>query len=180
MFDGEHGLGRLRYCDEASSQQAETDSTPPHVCRDEAWEYNDPELVMVMDSKGLHDSLDNDLPGDDRKSAMEVPIIEEFLRLTVGRARWTPHDKNPADALTKFKGAHLEPLISLIKQGMYRLSPEQESLDERRQEKEAKGYNSRRKTSARTLGTLASGAFSCMHGVYRAIEDSRAGSRGAL
>ena len=29
-----------------------------------------------MDSEGLFDVLDNDLPQDDRKSALEVPIIE--------------------------------------------------------------------------------------------------------
>ena len=34
-----------------------------------------------MDSKGLFDALDNDLPQDDRKSALEVPIIEEFTTL---------------------------------------------------------------------------------------------------
>ena len=93
---------------------------------------------MVMGSKGLHDSLDHDLAGDDRKSAMEAPITEEIMRLTVGRARWTPHDKNPADALTKFKGAHQDPLISLIKYGKCIPPPEQESLDERRQEEDGK------------------------------------------
>ncbi len=103
---------------------------------------------MVMDSKGLHDSLDNDLPGDDRKSAMEVPIILEFLRLAAGRARWTPLDRNPADALSKFRGAHLEPLIKLLTAGRYRLSPEEESLRERQEENVEKGHNSRRKTTA--------------------------------
>ena len=29
-----------------------------------------------MDSKGLFDALDNDLPQDDRMSVLEVPIIE--------------------------------------------------------------------------------------------------------
>ena len=51
----------------------------PHVIRNENPAYYDPESTLVMDSKGLFDALDNDLPQDDRKSALEVPIIEEFL-----------------------------------------------------------------------------------------------------
>ena len=52
----------------------------PHVIRNENPAYCDPESTLVMDSKGLFDALDNDLPQDDRKSALEVPIIEEFMR----------------------------------------------------------------------------------------------------
>ena len=49
----------------------------PHVIRNENPAYYDPESTLVMDSKDLFDALDNDLPQDDRKSALEVPIIEE-------------------------------------------------------------------------------------------------------
>ena len=58
-----------------------------------------------MDSKGLFDALDNDLLQDDRKSALEVPIIEEFMRRAMCRPRWCPHNRNAADAMTKLKGA---------------------------------------------------------------------------
>ena len=34
----------------------------PHVIRDENPAYYDPESTRVMDSKGLFDALDNDLP----------------------------------------------------------------------------------------------------------------------
>ena len=60
----------------------------PHVIRNENPAYNDPESTLVMDSKGLFDALDNDLPQDDRKSALEVPIIEEFMRRAMCRPRW--------------------------------------------------------------------------------------------
>ena len=46
----------------------------PHVFRNENPAYHDPESTLVMDSKGLFDALDNDLPQDDRKSALHVPI----------------------------------------------------------------------------------------------------------
>ena len=52
----------------------------PHVIRNENPAYYDPESTLVMDSKGLFGALDNDLSEDNRKSALEVPIIEEFMR----------------------------------------------------------------------------------------------------
>ena len=63
----------------------------PHVIRNENPAYHDPESTLVMDSKGLFDALDNDLLQDDRKSALEVPIIEEFMRRAMCRPRWCPH-----------------------------------------------------------------------------------------
>ena len=86
----------------------------PHVIRNENPAYYDPESTLVMDSKGLFDALDNDLPQDDRQSALEVPIIEEFMCRALCRPRWCPHNRNAADAMTKFKGAHAEPLFTLL------------------------------------------------------------------
>ena len=57
----------------------------PRVIRNENLAYYDPESTLVMDSKGLFDALDNDLLQDDRKSALEVPIIEEFMRRAMCR-----------------------------------------------------------------------------------------------
>ena len=85
----------------------------PHVIRNENPAYNDPESTLVMDSTGLFDALNNELPQDDRKSALEVPIIEGFMRRTMCRPRWCPHNRNAADAMTKFKGAHSEKLFTL-------------------------------------------------------------------
>ena len=103
----------------------------PHVIRNENPAYYDPESTLVMDSKGLFDALDNDLPQDDRKSALEVPIIEEFMRRAMCRPRWSPHNRNAADAMTKFKGAHSEPLFTLLRTGMYTLQGEKSELADR-------------------------------------------------
>ena len=97
----------------------------PHVIRNENPAYYDPESTLVMDSKGLFDALDNDLPQDDWTSALEVPNIEEFMRRAMCRPRWCPHNRNAADAMTKFKGAHSEPLFTLLRTGMYTLTGEQ-------------------------------------------------------
>ena len=103
----------------------------PHVIRNENPAYYDPESTLVMDSKGLFDALDNDLPHDDRKSALEVPIIEEFMCRTMCRPRRCPHNRNAADAMTKFKGAHSEPLFTLLRTGMYTLKCENSELADR-------------------------------------------------
>ena len=101
----------------------------PHVLRNENPAYYDAESTLVMDSKGLFDALDNDLPEDDRKSALEVPIIEEFMRRAMCRPRWCPHNRNAADAMTKFK--HSEPLFTLLRTGMYTLKGEKSELADR-------------------------------------------------
>ena len=119
----------------------------PHVVRDENPSYRDPEATIVMDSKGLFDALDNELPQDDRKSALEVPIINEFMTRTGSRARWVPHNKNPSDALTKFKGAHMQPLIELLATGLFTLRGEKKELEVRAQQK-VDGYVPRHKRSA--------------------------------
>ena len=100
----------------------------PHVIRNENPAYCDPESTLVMGSKGLFDALDNVLPQDDRKSALEVPIIEEFMRRAMCRPRWCPHNRYAADAMTKFKGAHSEPLFTLLRTGMYTLKGEKTEL----------------------------------------------------
>ena len=77
-----------------------------------------------MNSKGLFDALDNDLPQDDRKSALEVKINEEIMRRAMCRPRWCPHNRNAADAMTKFKGAHSEPFFTFVRTGMCTLKGE--------------------------------------------------------
>ena len=103
----------------------------PHVIRNENPAYYDPGSTLVMDSKDLFDALDNGLPQDDRRSALEVPIIEEFTRRAMCRPRWCPHNRNAANAMTKFKGAHSEPLFTLLRTGMYTLRGEKSELADR-------------------------------------------------
>ena len=103
----------------------------PHVILNENPNYYDPNNTLVMDSKGLFDALDNDLPQDDRKSALEVPIIEEFMRSAMCRPRRCPHNRNCADAMTKIKGAHTEPLFNLLETGMYTFKSEKSELADR-------------------------------------------------
>ena len=124
----------------------------PHVIRNENPNYYDPESTLVTDLKGLFDALDNDLPQYDRKSALEVRIIEEFMRRAMCRPRWCPHNRNAADAMTKFKGAHPEPLFNLLRTGKYTLKGEKNELADRASQRQT-GTVSRHKVSATRAAT---------------------------
>jgi len=120
----------------------------PQVLKTDRDGYHDPELMLVTDSKGLYDSLASDCVCEDKKSALEAPIIAEFLHRSCGRVRWIPHNENPADALTKMAGAHVAPLWSLLRTGMMKIKKEEASLADRKAEKDETGYASRQKVSA--------------------------------
>ena len=124
----------------------------PHVIRNENPAYYDLESTLLMESKGLFDALEKDLLQDDRKSALEVPIIEEFMLRAMCRPRWCPHNRNAADAMTKFKGAHSEPLFTLLRTGMYTLKGEKSELADRATLRQT-GTVPRHKVSAARSGT---------------------------
>jgi hypothetical protein len=48
--------------------------------RTERAEVVDPEFSLLSDSKCLYDALNNELPQDDKKAAVELPIIEQILK----------------------------------------------------------------------------------------------------
>ena len=50
----------------------------PTVLRTDRSEIIDPIASLCSDSKGTFDALNNELPQDDKKSAVEVPIIEDL------------------------------------------------------------------------------------------------------
>ena len=110
-------------------------SSAPTVLRTDREVVQDPIASLLCDSKGLYDALNNELPQDDKKAAVEMPIIEQMLKRMKGRSRWIPHNFNPAGGLTKLKGAHLAPLLDLLRTGFYHLKTEEAQLKERAKEK---------------------------------------------
>ncbi|CAE7228874.1 pol [Symbiodinium sp. CCMP2592] len=90
--------------------------------------FRDPRSVVVIDAKALYDSLLNDQAGECERSNLEIAVIKESLQVCKSRPRWVPHNMNPADALTKYPGAHLEPLVRLLKTGMFQVTDEQQTL----------------------------------------------------
>ena len=69
------------------------ESLMPHVIRNENSACYDLESTLVMDSKGLLAALDNDLSQDDRKSSLEVPISEVFMRRAVSTSMKSTQSK---------------------------------------------------------------------------------------
>ena len=113
-------------------------SKRPTVLRTDRVEVTDPFMSLLSDSKNVYDALSNELPQDDKKAAVETPIIEELVERMRGRSRWIPHNANPSDALTKITGAPMQPLIDLLKSGFYHLKTEEAELKERARAKETR------------------------------------------
>ena len=113
--------------DDYDEQEARGQAT---VIADDCMAYKDPDSVAVIDAKSLYDSIHSEqAQGDDSRSVLELAVIRESLQTVRGRARWVPHNRNPADSLTKFEGAHMEPMLSLLATNRYQIQEEQEILD---------------------------------------------------
>ena len=101
-----------------------------------------------MDAKALYDALLSEQQiQDDERAALECSLIKEDLETLGGRPRWVPHDKNPADALTKVEGAHFAPMAKLLNTSRFCIKEESEELRERKQTKETLGYVPRPRSS---------------------------------
>ena len=77
---------------------------------------------------------------DDARAALEASLAKEDLETMVARPRWVPHDKNPADAVTKYEGARVIPLCRLLETGYWQIAPEEQELAARSAVKDEKGY----------------------------------------
>lgn len=140
------------------------DHRPPlnqtrYVIRDDDPAWRDPPSMLVGDSKGVYDNLVRDQPGHDRDSAMTLALLRQHVRARGTRPRCLPHDKNPTDALTKFRGCHALPLLGLCRTGRFKLAPESEELEKRSAQKEASGTTYRPKIGARGANRQVRAAF---------------------
>jgi len=117
---------------------------PPSVLTRQRRMAIDPHGQLVMDAKALYDMLVSEQQGqDDSRAALQVSLIKDDLHRLGAIPRWVPHDRNPADALTKFVGAHLPPLMHLLKTNTFRIQQEEQELKERSEVRATKGYNPR-------------------------------------
>merc|ERR1712139_727690 len=113
----------------------------PTVLTKQSRMNRDPEAQVVMDAKALYDALLSEQQNqDDERAALECSMIKEDMETLGARPRWVPHDKNPADALTKVEGAHAAPMAKLLRTSKFSIKEESEELSERKQTKEALGY----------------------------------------
>ena len=95
------------------------------VMAEDCPKYVDPRAIAVVDAKSLYDGVHSEQPnGEDDRSALEMAVIQESLQALGGRIRWVPHNRNPADGLTKLLGAHMDPLLELLTTNSFQLEDE--------------------------------------------------------
>ena len=62
------------------------------------------DLASITDAKSLFDNLmQQQYTGAEKRAALEICVIRDSLESLGGRVRWVPHDRNPADCLTKLR-----------------------------------------------------------------------------
>jgi len=131
-------------------------SGPPTVLTRQTRLSVDPHCQMVVDAKALYDMLISEqLSQDDPRAALEASMIKEDMLVLAGIPRWVPHDKNPADALTKHEGAHSLPLLQLLRTGHFEIRAEAEELEDRKEVKDELGHVPRPRISQK-VGRQAS------------------------
>ena len=111
-------------------------SLSPHmlVLRDQCGLHDRQQQCSVTDAKSLFDCILKEHPQgrQDRKAALELSIVVKDLQETRSMVRWTPHQKNVVDGLTK-----ADPLKSngamedFIRQGVLSLVDVAEELHNR-------------------------------------------------
>ena len=112
----------------------------------------DPHAQIIMDAKALYDMLLSEQQNqDDARAKLQVSMIKDDLQILDGLPRWVPHDKNPADGLTKFEGAHMVPLMDLLRTNQLRIIREADEMRSREEVREEKGYIPRPRVGATRL-----------------------------
>eukprot|EP00971_Amphidinium_carterae_P349279 6490939-Amphidinium_carterae.1 len=104
--------------------------------------------LVVTDAKSLYDQLgkESGMKGREPRLALAASECREGLALLGLRPRWAPHNVCAVDSLTKaWTKSHAEPLMHLMKSGMFKLSPEAATLQNRQDEKTEWGSNQRNK-----------------------------------
>ena len=89
--------------------------------------------------------------GAEKRAALEICVIRDSLESLGGRARWVPHDRNPADCLTKLKG-NVDSLLKLMRAGTYILVDEKAEMAERRAYRDATGKKNPRPNNSHDTG----------------------------
>eukprot|EP00971_Amphidinium_carterae_P329176 6461482-Amphidinium_carterae.1 len=104
------------------------------------------ESVCVTDAKSLFDSLKREAKSREPRVAVAVAELKQGLSVLNLGIRWVPHQEMICDGFTKcFGQGHLSPLLSLLRSGFAKLVAEEMLLENRKLEREQKGYNQRSK-----------------------------------
>ena len=132
--------------------------------------FRDPASVVVMDAKALLDNLGSEQSqGEDDRAALEVAIIKESLLAVGGRPRWIPHNVNPSDALTKVDGAHVEPMLQVLRSNSFQIEAEDEVLQRGRQSENRLKTGAKHVVGTSTFGGCETSYHTMSHSNYSCI-----------
>ena len=108
---------------------------PMTVIAAEDPQHIDPNALAVIDAKAVYDGSQNEqAQGEDDRSALEIAVIQESLAKIRGRIRWVPHNRNPADGLTKLLAkAHMEPMMKLLRNHVLLIEEETDVIAKEKQ-----------------------------------------------
>eukprot|EP00971_Amphidinium_carterae_P205052 4069609-Amphidinium_carterae.1 len=102
-----------------------------------------PRGVIWTDNKGVHDCLNKEgFSKMEKRTTLELAVIQNTLVNCHMELRWLPHELNVADSLTKLNG-HSESLQRLIVDGTVTFTRASDILQNRHEERQRLGYNSR-------------------------------------
>ena len=80
--------------------------------------------MAIVDAKSLFDYLSKEtVGGQDRRTSIEIQIIQDDLHYLQGHVRWIDHPAMITDGLTEIKGNN-GPLYRLMQQGTFRIQAE--------------------------------------------------------
>ena len=96
------------------------------------------EFGVITDAKSVYDALTNSASGSttDKRTAIDLAIIREYLRRHNGCVRWIDGTVQLADSLTKHMAADF--LRSVLQRGRYQLHEEFDTLNLRQKAKQDK------------------------------------------
>ena len=102
------------------------------------------ECLAIVDAKVLYDHLSRESvgPSQDKRTSLEIQVVRQLMNSIMGKVRWVPHPQMIVDGLTQQNG-NLEALYQLLTTGEYQIVAEAESLENKREERKALGYNRR-------------------------------------
>lgn len=128
--------GAASMCEWLSLLLAEIRDGP--CCAQSLWDVpRRPPCTLVTDCKSLFDHLKSpSAPSlDDRRTSIDIVIIRESVRRMSASVRWIPTDRMLADGMTKEAADALDLLRACMRSGKYQISPEEDVLEWRANER---------------------------------------------
>ncbi|OLP86861.1 Copia protein [Symbiodinium microadriaticum] len=100
--------------------------------------------LCIIDAKALFDHLSRETtgPSQDKRTGLEIQVVRQHMNSIAGEVRWVPDPHVVVDGLTK-RGSNMQALYQLLDSGEFQIVDVAQALEEKRREREERGYNRR-------------------------------------